>query len=152
MKDYIVACIGSPLRGDDRIGLLIYDLVGKDTRIIKCEYGLETCITDIVKAGAKGLIIIDAVKVVANNLKPGDIVIASIDEIHDSVVSVSTHNIPLKLTLEILKSESEIRDIVIIGIVVEKTDISLNITPKVLSSGEEIAGILRKVLNKCSKV
>jgi hydrogenase 3 maturation protease len=152
----VIACIGSPLRSDDRIGLLIFDRLSKipelksDPRIklLKCEYGLENCLTDIIRSGADKLLLIDAVY--NKDLEPGEIVLVDGKHIVEKTIIATTHNIPVTITLSIIEKNSSINEIYLLGIRVLNTEIGLNISEQVLSASNKVIELIRSVLSKCS--
>jgi hydrogenase 3 maturation protease len=131
-KGFALVCIGSDLRGDDRAALelcrMLTNLNTFKFKIILCEYGIENCIGEIIENKIKRIILIDAA--IANNINPASIIKIDIDEIQE-YIPYSTHTLPLPLLLRFLIEEFKDLEIAIIGIVVEKMDIELELSPSI---------------------
>jgi hydrogenase 3 maturation protease len=151
----VIACIGSPLRSDDRIGLIIFDKLSSipeltsnpRIQLLKCEYGLENCLTDIIRSDANKLLLIDAIY--NRDLKPGEIVLVSREHIVEKTVIATTHNIPVTITLSIIEKNSSINEIYLLGIRVLNTEIGLDISEQVLNASNKVVELIRGILNKC---
>jgi len=130
-EKWLIACIGTDLRSDDRAGLEVcrrLDSVRIGVKTLVCEYGIENCFHSIVTANKNSIIIIDSA--IVPNTEPGTVVAISEDEISD-ITPLTTHTIPLTLVLEILKKEISLLRIVILGITVKNLDIGLEMSPEV---------------------
>lgn len=140
--NYVVAGIGSPLRGDDRAGLLLCERLNElGISCVNCEYGLENCVDEIGARGAERLIVLDAV--ICNSCEPGDVIIADEGAIQDLGIALSTHAIPVSMVLGILR-EFGVREVYVIGIAPRSLDISTDISPEVLRAIEELAAIIAR--------
>ncbi|MCD6301045.1 MAG: hydrogenase maturation protease [Staphylothermus sp.] len=151
----VIAFIGSPLRNDDRVALLIYnDLIVRlknnlmNIWFIECEYGLENCIHEIVRKNPETLIIVDAI--LSQELKPGEIVLASWDHVRDKIGLATTHNIPIYITLSLLSSQVVINEIYLLGIRIKDIGIGMSISDEVDSGREKLADLLLEVIKFCS--
>lgn len=148
-RKYAIACIGSELRGDDRIGLIIGRELSKRNvqSVLICEYGLENCINEIKDMNIDTLLIIDAVLV--NSVEPGKIVF--VDEAHlVENYMITTHNIPISLTLKLLKLYNKnLENIIIIGIRVKNLEIGFDVTDEVLCAAKALVDALIKAVRGC---
>lgn len=130
-EEWLIACIGTDLRSDDRAGLEVcrrLNSIGVGVRTLICEYGIENCFQDIVAVNKRSIVIIDSA--IVPNVKPGTIMVISEDEISD-FTPLTTHTIPLTLVLEILKKEMSLLKTVILGIAVKNIDIGFEMSPEV---------------------
>ncbi|HID80366.1 MAG TPA: hydrogenase maturation protease [Ignisphaera sp.] len=128
---WLIACVGTELRSDDRAGLEVcrrLESAGVGVRTLLCEHGIENCFHSIVTANKSSIMIIDSA--IVPNSEPGAIVAISEDEISD-FTPLTTHTIPLTLILEILKRETSLSEIVILGINVKKLDIGFEMSLEV---------------------
>jgi len=149
--DFIIACIGSPLRSDDRVGLVICEKLAElgFNNIVSCEYGLENCMDEIISRNPTTLLLIDAVY--SDRLEPGDIVLLDYSEITGGkgfAMPLTTHNIPLNTIVKILHDQFNIKNIYLLGVMVENIDIGLELTPRVRHASEMIVDTLRNIV-KC---
>ncbi len=147
---YVIACIGSPLRSDDRAGLEIYELLRRkgitDARLVECEYGLETCLDKIIHLTPRGVIMIDAGY--AENISPGTIIVSSIDNVRDSFTLATTHNIPVRLVLKILEREAGVKDFYVVAIIAERLDIGMKLSRRVREAVEDLAEIIFEAITR----
>jgi len=133
LEKTLAACVGSPLRGDDRIGLVVCEELSKcGFPSVKCEYGLENCIQDIEEVKPGTLLIIDAVY--SDKLGEGDVVLINPEEASDYAIP-TTHSLPMRLVIDTLLKQGVIGRALILGISVKKLDVSLEISPRVLEAG-----------------
>lgn len=140
--NYIVVGIGSPLRGDDRAGLLLCERLNElGVDCVSCEYGLENCVDEIRERGAEKLIILDAV--ICSSCEPGDVVIADEGAIQDLGIALSTHAIPVPLVLGLLR-EYGVREVYVIGIAPKSLDISTDVSPEVARAVEQLAAAIAR--------
>lgn len=149
----VIACVGSPLRSDDRLGLLIYDkikdLANNNISIIECEYGLENCFTEIVAENPATLLIIDAVY--NESLNPGTMVLTSIENIREKISLATTHTIPLRMILELIMKKTNIKNTYILGIRAKNLDIGMHVSPEIKKVVEDLAKILKEIITSCGK-
>lgn len=147
---FMIACVGSPLRSDDRAGLEVCELLRRkgiiDARLIECEYGLETCLDKIIRLKPRGIIMIDAGY--AENISPGTIVLSSIENVRDSFTLATTHNIPIRLMLKVLESEANIKDFYVMAIIAEKLEIGIQLSRRVREAVENLAEIVWEALTR----
>lgn len=150
VNKYGIVCLGSELRSDDRLGLVICDeLMKKGIKSIKCIYGLENCISDIVNEKLENILLIDGV--VVQNYRPGDIIlIYGIDEVKDYTLT-TTHTIPINLSINYLRKMGLAKNIVILGIVVENIGVGLEISDRVRKSIELVVKVIDDVVSMCKK-
>lgn len=143
----VVAFVGSPLRSDDRFGLILYDeLSGLDGRLIKCEYGLESCLYEIIEKKPKELLIVDAV--FTDGVEPGDIVFTEMDKGSGCSSTLTTHNVPLNLILDILKSNG-VSSFHLLGVVVKNLEVGFELSSEIRRSMEYLKEVLINTLRSC---
>ena len=146
-RSFLVLGVGSPLRSDDRVGLVFCDyLLEEGINCVKCEYGVENCMDIIANTKPETLIIVDAA--LFNGGKPGDVVIVSEDALADSVLPVSTHSMPLQLLLKVLKDHGDVKEIFIIGIYPKLLDVGEDLSREVLSAAKSLAREIKKCLEE----
>ncbi|MEM4431302.1 MAG: hydrogenase maturation protease [Desulfurococcaceae archaeon] len=143
----IIAFVGSPLRKDDRFGLVLYDEIGvSNPRIVRCEYGLENCLDEITVLKPDELIVVDAVYSSKHNA--GDIVLLELMEYSDENTILSTHTIPTTVIINILRNMG-IKKIYLIGVAVKDISLGLEISMEVSKAINELKIILQNVIKKC---
>ncbi|MCS7128648.1 MAG: hydrogenase maturation protease [Sulfolobales archaeon] len=143
---YLTACIGSPLRQDDRAGLeLCRTLMEKGLPTVVCEYGLENCIEELINSNAKRIAIVDAV--MTPGARPGDIVIINDLNELDNEFLVTTHSVPLTAIIKILQSQGMALETIILGIQVKEIGLGLEISSEV----ERAVSYMAQLIEKCVK-
>ncbi len=147
---YIIACVGSPLRSDDRAGLEVCEQLAekrvRDERLIECDYGLETCLDKIISSKPRGIIMIDAGY--AEGIPPGTIILSNTRSIKEPFTLATTHNVPIRLLLKLLKRETPIKNFYVIAIIAEKLGIGMKLSDRVRKAVESLAEIIRIALEK----
>lgn len=146
----LILGIGSPLKSDDAFGLLACDYLSSiGVECIKCEYGIETCISEISDRRPKALLIIDAV--LSRETPPGSIIVADESAVVTGEILVTTHNIPLKTLLEILRKEYGVEKILIAGATPFSLDYGLELTSEMKKTLEYFIEILKQALSSTGK-
>lgn len=140
----LVVTVGNPLRGDDGVGNFIYEkLKGKiHAPLINCEDSPEKFLDIIIKSKPDTIIIIDSVR---TGSKAGTIFLVDEQEIFK--LPLSTHRLPLSISIKYIKSQIPCQ-VQIIGIEPKNTEIGSKISKEVLISAEEIIDSLIKDLSK----
>ena len=144
INGYKLAFVGTELRSDDIIGLYIHDELRRlgVEGLIKCEYGLENCIDDILNI--EKLLIVDAV---ICECDVGSIILADIDELPDEAI-VTTHSIPLKHVVILARKIGSLRHAKILGIRVKSLDVGNEMSPEVAHIAKELVKILYEILTR----
>lgn len=138
--------MGSPLRGDDRVGLVVCSELEKcGVPSVSCEYGLETCLAEITELRPKRLLVVDAV--VANSARPGDILAVEPGKAADPR-PITTHSIPLELSLRLLSEEAPLEEVLVAGIAVKDVSVSLDISPEVLDAARALSAAICEALGE----
>jgi len=146
---YLIVGVGSPLRSDDQAGLLFCDeLLERGIECVKCEYGLENCIGEIAGRRAERLVIVDAV--IYDGAKPGEVVIAGEDALVEKYTLATTHSIPVKMLIRMLR-EAGVRDIYVVGIAPSSLDYGLDVSSEVVNSIRMLVELFVKALEGSSK-
>ncbi len=143
-KPFLIACVGTELRGDDRAGLELcreLERAGLSQWVVECPYGLENCLHVIEEKGVRSLLVVDA----AVLPEGADFAIASPEDI-ESFVPVSTHQIPLPLVAKLLREHLGVERIVVLGIAVENLEFSLDLSPSTRARVEALARALTPLL------
>lgn len=142
----LILGVGSPLRSDDQAGLVLCDILNQNgVECLKCEYGVENCLDVIIERSPERLLIFDAA--LFSGGSPGDLVYAGDLEVLDGVSLLTTHNIPLKLVLDLIRSSSPVREIRVVGIYPKNLDIGVSISNEVMRA---ISTLVESIL-KCFK-
>ena len=145
-EEWLIICIGTDLRSDDRAGLEVcrrLNSIGVGVRTLVCEYGIENCFHSIVTANKDSIMIIDSA--IVPSTEPGTIVAINEDEISD-FTPLTTHTLPLTLALEILRKKMRLSKIVILGITVKNLDIGLEMSPEVEKAVRDLVSALTTCL------
>ena len=146
----IIVCTGNILRGDDGVGIYIgrkLEELGLGGKVIVAEGGIEASIGEIRRAQGKRILLIDAVQA---NLKPGDIILTKVENIRETHLLI-THRIPIRIIAEILKQLYKVKEILILGIQVEKVDVREGISRKVRETADKIVEIILETLEKVER-
>lgn len=151
--DHYLVCVGTELRSDDAAGLRLCELLVSrgfpEDRIIRCEFGLENCMSFIEESSVKNALVVDAALVRGQEETP-DYFIASIDSINDTVALVTTHSMPIKLVVELLRREGLFKDVWVLGIVARNLNLGEEISPEVQETINYLADLIIKTLSTCS--
>lgn len=142
---YLLVCIGTFLRGDDRACLEFCNLLKKYgiyDNIVECEFGLENCVYEIKERNSNNIAICDAV--ISGSIEPGFIVSLDLEDVNEDVVFASTHSIPLSLSIKLLRENISRGDIKLFGIVVENLDFGTELSLVVSKTINEIIECLAK--------
>lgn len=135
------------MRRDDRLGLVLYDEIGvSNSRLVKCEYGLENCLDEILASKPDKLVIIDAVY--SDKHSAGDIVLVELTESHSMNHVLSTHTIPFTLLFNMMKNMG-IEKIYVLGVVVKDINLGWEISKEVSEAIYELRNVLRNIVKKC---
>lgn len=144
-EKYLVVCIGSWLRMDDRAGLEICNSIGLPNKVVICEYGLENCLSELVRSKASNLLLIDAV--ICDNSYPGSIVYADVNEISNGFLA-TTHNIPINIIIKYLRSFSVAENVKVLGIRIKSLDFGDTMSYEVSRAVKCLSSIINKILNE----
>ena len=143
----IIVCTGNILRGDDGVGIYIgrkLKELGLGGKVIVAEGGIEASIGEIRRAQGKRILLIDAVQA---NLKPGDIILTKVESIKETHL-LTTHRIPIRIIAEILKQLYKVKEIIVLGIQVEKIQLGEEISREVRETADKIVEIILETLRK----
>ncbi len=136
-KDVCIVCIGNPLRGDDAVGLEIGREIEKFyDKVIVCELDPTAYVEKMKKY--KNILIIDGIKM---NKEPGSVWILKKEDILD--LPFTTHDIGLRFIVEKFLKE---REVLILGICIEKTDFGRELSDKVKKAKELVVLTIRRIL------
>ncbi|MEM3763168.1 MAG: hydrogenase maturation protease [Desulfurococcaceae archaeon] len=143
----LILGVGSPLRSDDNAGLLLCDLLAeKGVECVKCEYGLENCFDVIIERKPRTLVIVDAA--FFEKGKPGDVVLVTEENLVDTVQLVTTHNIPVRLVLEVIKRTTKVERAYLIGVYPKTMEIGFDVSSEVRNTIEKLANVIVECLNR----
>lgn len=143
--DHVFIGIGSPIRRDDQAGLLACDelnRIGLDC--LRCEYGLENCIDEVINRKPRNLVIIDAV--LYEGGRPGELVLADYSSIINNTYLLTTHSIPLDKLIDYLRASDVVEKVYIIGIYPRDIDIGFEISFEVKAAIDELISYIRQCL------
>jgi len=145
-ENYLIVCIGSWLRMDDRAGLEVCNLIGLPTKSVVCEYGLENCLGELIDSKANNILLIDAV--ISDSSIPGSIIYTDISEVSNGFLA-TTHNIPVNTIIKYLRTFGIASNVKVLGIRVKSLDFGDTITPEVSRSIVCLSSMIKELLNKC---
>lgn len=138
--------IGSPIRQDDAVGLLIIDILENsklgDTLLIKTETVPESYTGTIRDFNPTHVIMIDAADFGG---KAGESRIIPINLIGG--VTISTHSLPLHIFADFIRKSIHAK-VALIGIQVINIDYGEGLTPDVEKGAYQVAELLKKILEK----
>lgn len=146
----LILGIGNPLKTDDSFGLIACDELNEiGIECVRCEYGLESCLTEIKEKGSKSILIIDAI--VSQDDPPGTLVIVNEESLMSEKYLFTTHTLPLRVLLDLLKSELSIERVIIVGVTPYSLDYGLELTNEMRASLKSFIEIFRDAYAIASK-
>jgi len=146
-----IACVGTELRRDDRVGLelckRLLSLGFPEEKLIKCPYGLENCLSIIIGKKVKNLIIADAAIPPKRN---ANVFLARADRVSANFIA-TTHNIPLPMSINYLKMNGVADNSYILGIRASDLSFGEGVTPQAKRSLSEASNLILEAWKICSK-
>ncbi len=139
--EIVVAAVGSPLRGDDAAALGVCGLLRR-VRCITCPYGLENCIGELMRLRGARLLVVDALLI--PGASPASIAAAYIDEASDNAM-VTSHSVPAKRIVEMLRSTGAVAEAAVAGIVPSSLALGEKPSPRVVEAYRRLAEIIERV-------
>ena len=147
-----IACVGTELRRDDFVGLNVCEALsgvgGLREKIIECPYGLENCLEEIVDRKIKRLLVIDAA------LPPKDlgalVFLTEIDNISAGFIA-TTHNIPVPMLINYLRTNDVAREAYLLGIVASDLSFGEGLSNEALKGAELTQKIVFEAWSKCRR-
>lgn len=137
----VLVFLGNPLRGDDKVGLLIgrrFIRVSRYPYVVICWEGIENCSSKIKQMNRGSFLLVDAVHA---GLAPGTIIFAGQGEVDENFLA-STHSLPLSILSGVLNLE-----FYILGIQVEDTEMDQPVSPSVLRAARRVLQLLKKTFS-----
>jgi len=151
-KKALVMGVGSELRGDDAAGIYVVKLLrerarwgGSKIALISAGTAPESFFGKILKMRPSHMLLVDTV---LSGGRPGDILLLKGDELPLDR-SLSTHTIPIRLLLELIKQLTHVR-VLIAGICPESLEYGLSLSDPVRRSAELLADLILKAAAECS--
>lgn len=153
-NDYYFVCIGTELRSDDVAGLRLCELLvargfPKD-KVIMCEFGLENCMSVIEESLVENALIVDAAMILEQEREVPNYFISSLDSINDSVALVTTHSVPIKFVVELLRREGLFKNVWVLGVVARNLSLGEELSSEVQETIEYLANLIIEALGTCS--
>lgn len=153
-NDYYFVCIGTELRSDDVAGLRLCELLvargfPKD-KVIMCEFGLENCMSVIEESLVENALIVDAALILEQEREVPNYFISSLDSINDSVALVTTHSVPIKFVVELLRREGLFKNVWVLGVVARNLSLGEELSSEVQETIEYLADLIIEALGTCS--
>lgn len=146
-SSFLIIGIGSPLRSDDQAGLLLCDeLINRNVNCIKCEYGIENCLDIVNEVKPEILVVIDTALFKGGT--PGDIILVNERNLEENILPITTHGIPLKTIVELLKAMGSIKEFYLLGIYPKTLEIGLEVSSEVYEAAINLANRVKE----CVKV
>ncbi|MEM0217654.1 MAG: hydrogenase maturation protease [Candidatus Nezhaarchaeales archaeon] len=141
---YLIACLGSPLMGDDGIGLAVaHELAKRGYEVVTCGSDLSTVLTRIEDIDL--LLVVDAIDLGA---KPGSVFVFKLEEV-DEVPARTSHTIGAVNMLKVMmKAFQKPIDIYLIGIQPEQVKHSIELTPKVRATINEVVAKIEELIKE----
>jgi len=148
----VILGIGNRLRSDDGIGSLVASELATyeyDKLIIyDCETTPENYIDKVVEVKPDWVIFIDACNFEA---KPGEFKLFEEDEIKEiSYGLLSTHTLPLTLTIELIKKQHNCR-ISLLGVQPKSFIMATDLSPELLEAKQKIIQFIKNLTIKTTK-
>jgi len=143
----VVLGIGNTLRRDDCFGVYVASLLKRfnleNVLVLEAGVSPEAFLDDILKFKPSHLIIVDAVEV---KRKPGDLIIARLDDVVDDV-ALSTHKLPLTLLVKYLRLMGFNGEVVLVGVQPGDLSFGETPTPEVKKAIHIVTDLLKTVLS-----
>ncbi len=143
-KRIAIVGIGSPIRGDDAVGLYVLDLLKNmklgDTLLLRTETVPESYTGKLRDFNPTHVILVDAANFRG---KPGEVRVISTNSI--SGARLSTHNLPLNLYADYVRS-SICPNLILIGIQGVNIDLGEELTPEVENGAKNLANLFIEIL------
>ncbi|MBS7655492.1 hydrogenase maturation peptidase HycI [Candidatus Bathyarchaeota archaeon] len=147
-KKMVVLGIGSSIRKDDYVGVVIAKLLKErnlpKTLVLECETVPESFTSVVKEAEPSHVLMIDAANL---GVEPGSARIIGINEINN--FSLSTHDLPLSLLAKFIAYETNAK-VALLGIQPKSLDFGEGLTSELAKASEEITKTIEKVLIKAS--
>ncbi len=134
--------LGNKFRSDDRVGLYIVDELSDEFNVLKGGKNPEKHINKIKEIGPDVLIIVDSVD---HESKPGSVVFTDLNDVVKK--PVSSHRMPIKIFIEILKNDLVDLKTYLIGIQPLDLSIGENISPKIKETAEMVIELIKEIKN-----
>jgi hydrogenase 3 maturation protease len=140
-----VVGVGNELKKDDYIGSFISKKLKEKEfssyfLILDCGTVPENYTGIIKKFHPSHILVIDAAQL---GIKSGNLLLVDIEEVKG--LSISTHNLPLKLFADYLKRETGAK-IALLGIQPKKIDFEIGLTKELQVTADEVVKIISKLL------
>ena len=142
--DLVLIGIGSPLRGDDGVGVRIANMLRKvvkhdRVKVLVLEDRVDLLPKALKKLNPAVLLFFDAADFGG---RPGEIILMSLPE--SSGKTISTHEIPLELIIKVSGVRSPVY---VIGVQVMSLEFGGDLSPAIKAAGDEIVGFLQEILS-----
>jgi hydrogenase 3 maturation protease len=138
--------VGSPIRGDDAVGLIVVDELEKrglkDILLIRAEASPELFLGTLEEYGPTHVIIVDAAGL---GIDPGEARVVSAGEVLGA--TISTHTLPLTILIGYLEGSMNVKTM-LIGIQPKDMDFSMEASEEVRSGAERVAQDIYNALTK----
>jgi len=137
--------IGSPIRGDDAVGLKVLDFLmemdlGDDVLLLRTETVPESFTGEVREFSPTHIVLIDAAHF---DGEPGEVSVIPPDKIKGQ--TVSTHNMPLNIFVEFLK-KSIAENVILLGLQGVNIGFQEPVTPSVKKGARELAEKIYELL------
>ena len=143
-KRVAIVGIGSPIRGDDAVGLYVLDLLKdmklRDTLLLRTETVPESYTGKLRDFNPTHVILVDAANFRG---EPGEVRVISTDSI--SGARLSTHNLPLNIYADYVR-KSICPNLILLGVQGLNIDLGEELTPDVERSARNLARIFVEIL------
>ncbi|MEM0105295.1 MAG: hydrogenase maturation protease [Zestosphaera sp.] len=155
-SDYFFLCIGTELRRDDAAGLRFCDILESGgfpkERLVKCEFGLENCASVVEEALVRKAVLVDAMISLKGEDENVDYILTDLKSVDDErMFLVTTHSIPVKFVVEVLRSEGLLRDVLVLGIVARDLSLGEGLSERVQEVVEGLARMVLDLWRECSE-
>ncbi len=146
----VIACVGSWLRGDDALGLVVYELLKASgvECLVECEYGLENCVHRIKELSPRLVVIVDAIY--SPGLNPGDLVLARAESIVEDYMP-HTHRLSVDVMAHYVRESIGPVDFIVVGLVAESTSLGLGLSRRVRSRLKLLLRVLEAIYKTCNR-
>ncbi len=151
--DYRFLCVGTELRRDDAAGLRLCDLLESGGfpggRLVRCEFGLENCVSAVERVSVRKAVLIDAM--IPLRLEVGDVdyVLTDFSSVEDKISLVTTHSIPVKFVVDMLRGEGLLGEVMVLGIVARDLNLGEGLSQRVQEAVDHLSRTILDLWRDC---
>lgn len=145
-EGYLLACVGTYLRGDDRACLELCTRLlsgGIHHNVALCEYGLENCLPEVIERGSRGVVVCDVAYVDGLEAPAGSFLTFAMEELEEVEGLVTTHRLPLRVVMSLIREAGMSSGAVFLGVIPRSLNFSLDMSESVEKAVSELVSCVK---------